>query len=70
VAEDFDPEEAPEAGREPYPGAPLWVKVFAGIALALVVLFVVLLLIGRGHGPGRHGAFDNDAGVTDAQLRR
>ena len=37
-------------------GTPRWVKVFGIIALVTVVLFVVLMLIGRGggHGPGRH----------------
>jgi ABC-type transporter Mla subunit MlaD len=42
-----------EPAREP---TPRWVKVFAIIALVVVVLFVVLLLTGRGgeHGPGRH----------------
>lgn len=70
MAEDFEPEEAAaEAGREPYPGTPLWVKRFAAIAVAVIVLFVVLLLLGRGHGPSRHGAFGNHAGVTDARLR-
>ncbi len=34
---------------------PRWVKVFGIIALALVVLFVILLVTGSGgHGPGRH----------------
>lgn len=33
---------------------PLWVKVFGIIALVVIVLFVILLLSGRGHGPGRH----------------
>ena len=36
------------------PGTPLWVKVFGFVAVVVVVLFVVLLLAGRGHGPGRH----------------
>ena len=70
MAKDSDPEETPDPGSEPYPGTPLWVKLFAAIALAVVVLFVVLLLIGRGHGPGRHGVGGNDAGVTGAQLQR
>ena len=35
---------------------PLWVKVFGGVAFVVVLLFVVLMLTGRGggHGPGRH----------------
>jgi hypothetical protein len=32
------------------PGTPRWVKVFAIIALALVVLLVILHLTGRGFG--------------------
>lgn len=39
-------------------GTPRWVKLFGAIALVVMLLFVVLLLTGRGgeHGPGRHGA--------------
>jgi hypothetical protein len=39
-------------------GTPRWVKVFGVIALVLVVLFVILILSGRGggHGPSRHTA--------------
>jgi hypothetical protein len=33
-------------------GTPRWVKVFGIIALALLLLFVILML--TGHGPGRH----------------
>jgi hypothetical protein len=51
------------ADLPPYPGSngntgddtgstPRWVKVFGIIALALVLLFVILML--TGHGPGRH----------------
>lgn len=37
------------------PGAPLWFKIFAAVALVVVVALAVLLLTGRGqHGPGRH----------------
>jgi ABC-type transporter Mla subunit MlaD len=39
-------------------GTPLWVKVFGLIALVVVLVFVVLLLTGRGHGPGRHTSAD------------
>jgi len=37
-------------------GTPRWVKVAGIIALILVVLFVVIIVTGRGgsHGPGRH----------------
>jgi ABC-type transporter Mla subunit MlaD len=43
---------------------PLWVKVFAAVALAVLLLFVVLLLVGGGHGPGRHGAPAPTAGTA------
>jgi hypothetical protein len=50
-------------GRESTAGTPRWVKVFGVIALVLVLLFVILMLTGRGggHGPGRH-ALSADAG--------
>ena len=36
-------------------GMPRWVKVFLLVAVAIVVLGVVaMLLVGGGHGPGRH----------------
>jgi hypothetical protein len=43
------------ADLTPYPGRPRWLKVAAVIALVLVVVvFGLLLLVGGGHGPGRH----------------
>jgi hypothetical protein len=42
-------------GGEPIPGPPRWVKAFGLIALAVVLLFLVVLIVGGGeHGPGRH----------------
>jgi hypothetical protein len=39
----------------PKPPTPRWVKVFAIVFVALLVLIVVKLLTGGGkHGPGRH----------------
>ena len=35
---------------------PRWVKVFAAVALAVLVVVAVVLLVGSGHGPGRHAA--------------
>lgn len=35
-------------------GMPRWVKISFAVTVAIVVLFVVLLLSGQGHGPGRH----------------
>ncbi len=40
--------------RESPPRTPRWVKVFGIIALVLALLFVVSLLTGGNHGPGRH----------------
>jgi hypothetical protein len=33
---------------------PIWVKVFAVIAILFVAMLVVALLVGGEHGPGRH----------------
>lgn len=35
---------------------PRWVKVGGTIVAVVLVLFVVLLLFGGGHGPSRHGS--------------
>ena len=37
-------------------GPPRWVKVFGVVAIAVVLLFVILMLTGSGagHGPARH----------------
>ena len=50
-------------------GTPRWVKVFGVVALVLVVLFVILLLTGRGggHGPRRH-AVPVDPGTPAAGV--
>ena len=51
-------------------GTPRWVKVFGIIAIALVVLFVILIVVG-GHGPGRHtglGGNTPSPSVTDDGL--
>ena len=44
-------------------GTPRWVKVFGVIAAVAIVLLVILLVFGGGHGPGRHGSSPS-AGVT------
>ena len=41
-------------GRGSPPGTPRWVKAFGVIAVVVLVLFVILLLTGSDHGPGRH----------------
>ena len=49
------PEESARADKTI--GPPRWVKIFAAIALLVLLLFVVLLVTGGGeHGPGRHGS--------------
>jgi hypothetical protein len=58
-----DLEEGNEPGRklegEPVTGTPRWVKVAAGVAVALVVVLVIMLIAGIGnHGPGRHSLAD------------
>src|SRR5829696_4056833 len=41
--------------RGSFTRAPRWVKVFVLVAVAIAVLgMVVMLLVGGGHGPGRH----------------
>lgn len=49
-----EPPPSPDHGVEASTGAPRWVKVFGIIALIVLLLFVVMLLTGGGHGPGRH----------------
>jgi hypothetical protein len=47
---------------------PGWVKVFAIIALIVMVLFVALLIFGKGrHGPGRH--FSSSAVMLTAMAQ-
>jgi hypothetical protein len=43
----------PSGGRAPT-GTPTWVKVFALIAITVLVVFVISLLAGVRHGPGLH----------------
>ncbi len=45
-------------------GTPRWAKVFGIIALILVLLFVISLLTGGGHGPGRHTMSGDLSGHT------
>ncbi len=47
---DSDPH--PDSGGDA--GTPRWVYAFGIIALVLVLLFVILMPGGGGHGPGRH----------------
>jgi hypothetical protein len=45
-------------------GTPRWVKVFAIIALVVVLLFVISLLAGVRHGPGLHTPSGHAGGHT------
>ena len=48
-----DPHDRPSP--TPASGVPRWVKIFALIAMVLIVLFVLLqVATGGKHGPGRH----------------
>lgn len=40
--------------RESAHGTPTWVKIFGIVVIVLVLLFVVLQIVGGGHGPRRH----------------
>lgn len=52
-------------GRGSPPGTPRWVKVFGIITLVLILLFVLMLLFGRGHhGPSRHFESGDAGGDT------
>ena len=50
-------------------GTPRWVKVFALIAVVVAVLFVVGMLVGGDHGPGRHSSSGDASAFTVAGLR-
>ena len=61
-------EDATRGAPETRPPTPRWVKVFGIVALILAVLVVAKLLIGGGHGPGRHlGGRTNTAPTTGTQ---
>ena len=49
-----DPEGASDSPAADHPGAPRWVKVFVALAVLVVLAVGVKLLVGGGHGPGRH----------------
>ena len=62
---------AEAAGADPAspPGAPRWAKVFGIIAAVVLVLFLVLLLTGSDHGPGRHlDGGDDPAPAVDHRV--
>ena len=54
---DRSPDDRRRLGRRPTTGVPGWVKVFALVAVLVVVGFAVLHLTGNSlGGPGSHGA--------------
>jgi len=44
-----------EPDRRPPPGVPRWVKVSLLLVGVLALAAAIVLLVGGGHGPGRHG---------------
>jgi hypothetical protein len=65
---DLRPQDEAES-QVPPPETPAWVKVSGLVALVVVSLFLVLLLIGGGHGPGRH-TLGSDQEIAVHALRR
>ena len=56
---------APHAEAIDRPGMPRWVKVSAAITLAIAVVLITGLIVGKGdHGPGRHAP----PSVTEAHV--
>lgn len=51
----------PDSNSNGDKGTPRWVKVFGVISLVVVLLFVIRLLTGGDHGPGRHARPSGDA---------
>jgi hypothetical protein len=46
------------------PGVPRWVKIFGLIALAIAIVFVILMFLGIEHGPGLHSTASVPFGVA------
>lgn len=61
---------APDRADDSPPAMPRWVKVFFGIIVVALVLLVVLKIIGGGgHGPGRHRASADTARTGQTHRR-
>jgi ABC-type transporter Mla subunit MlaD len=57
-----------DQGTDPRHSRPRWVTISAVVAVLLALLFLVLLLAGGSHGPGRHmsSADTGSAGLIGA----
>ena len=49
------------------PPMPRWVKAFIAAVVILVALFLVSMLLGVEHGPGRHATGHSVAAIAPAQ---
>lgn len=55
MPEESNDDSPPSVGPlRPYDAMPRWVKLLWVLVAVVVVLFLVLLLSGGNHGPGRH----------------
>ena len=43
---------------------PRWVKAFIAAVVVLVVVFLISMLLGAEHGPGRHAAVGSSVAAT------
>jgi hypothetical protein len=55
-----------ETGSDVRSNTPLWVKISGLLVLVLVVAFVVVLIIGSGHRPGRHAGASGSLAIAFA----
>lgn len=68
TGDDTDAGVGPDRGTtSPAHRMPRWVKAFAIIGMVLVLLVVVKLLIGGGHGPARHMGARGDTAPLGSQ---
>jgi hypothetical protein len=67
-----NPPRYPDTGdvpdRESPPRTPRWVMIAGIIALILALLFVVMMVVGGGHGPGRHLSGMGLGGATPLSI--
>ena len=46
------------------PGVPRWVKIFGLIALAITIVFAIVMFLGVEHGPGLHSTASMSLGAA------